>query len=90
MALTNVEIKNAKFDVSDKKKIDMVTRQLKTDGVLKYETSKIALDGFSNFAYKQRRTYFVFSLDFLNVTQDEVVLKKRNEENLRNVSIVRS
>jgi hypothetical protein len=83
-------LKNAKFDVSDKKKIDMVTRQLKTDGVLKYETSKIALDGFSNFAYKQRRTYFVFSLDFLNVTQDEVALKKRNEENLRNVSIVRS
>jgi len=75
------------LNVIAQKDLNTLIKRLKNDEVLKYETSNITLDGFSNLAYKSRKKYLVFSLDSLGICVDEANLKKRNNENLRNVTI---
>jgi len=79
--------KSTGLNVTSQKDLSALIKRLKGDKVLKYETSNITLDGFSNLAYKSRKDYLVFSLDSLDICVDEANLKKRNNENLRNVTI---
>ena len=69
------------------KDLSNLIKKLKSDNVLKYETSNITIDGFGNLAYKSRRDYVVFSLESMGITAEEADLKKRNQEHLRNVTI---
>jgi hypothetical protein len=80
-------VKSAGISLTIEKDLSNLIKKLKSDNVLKYETSNITIDGFGNLAYKSRRDYFVFSLESMGITAEEADLKKRNQEHLRNVTI---
>ncbi len=80
-------VKSAGISLTIEKDLSNLIKKLKSDNVLKYETSNITIDGFGNLAYKSRRDYVVFSLESMGITAEEADLKKRNQEHLRNVTI---
>lgn len=67
--------------------VNALIKKLKSDGVLKREASNIFLENFFNPAYRTIREYLVFDLNSLNINIEDVELKKRNGEYLRNVII---
>lgn len=79
--------KKVGLDISIEKDYKALVNKLRSDGVLKYETSNITIVGFPNSAYKSRKEYLVFDLDCLGISVDDADLKKRNNEILRNTSI---